>query len=136
MPSSVCLRLSNGRRTFIILSQESMVRRTSLPSMYTWTRLHHTSIAFFCQSRTASLPSKKSSQVPTIGNIVNVHRNFMTSWRWSMSLGDWCVERAKRRLGNDTDLRRNTASTCPRNVLQRKRNWTTLTRLYATFGWK
>lgn len=72
---------------------------------------------------------EKSSQVPTIGNIVNVHRNFMTSWRWSMSLGDWCVERAKRRLGNDTDLRRNTASTCPRNVLQRKRNWTTLTRL-------
>lgn len=57
------------------------------------------------------------------------HHNFMTSWRWSMNLGDWCVERAKRRLGNDTDLRRNTASTCPRNVLQRKRSWTTLTKL-------
>ena len=44
-------------------------------------------------------------------------------------LGDWCVERAKRRLGNDTDLRRNTVNTCLRNVLQRKRSWKTLTKL-------
>ena len=60
----------------------------------------------------------------TIGSIVSVHHSFMMSWRWSMNLGDWCVERVRQRLDSGIDQRRNTVSIFRKSVLPRRRNWT------------